>query len=130
MKNYPKAIELFIKWFENNENLCELDQDYFIKDLEILNLENDIIFNFDNSFFKKYIFFNRGSLFEFFDEQELYIETEIRFNDEDDKDFRIVFCTNILDKGVFIKCTSDYFNRNESLNEAFQIAFKLLEEKL
>jgi len=118
MKNHPKAIELFIKWFENNENLCELDQDYFIKDLEILSLENDIIFNFDNSFFKKYIFFNRGSLFEFFDEQKIYIESK--------KDIGVTgFYCNI---GFY--STEVYPTRFQSLNEAFQIAFKLLEEKL
>lgn len=130
MINYPKAYKLFIEWFRNNEEFCELDQDYFSKSLEILHLENDIMFNFDNSFFKKYIFFNRGSLFEFFDEQEIYLETEVRFNNEEYKDLRIVFCTNILNKGTFVNCTSDYFNRNESLNEAFNIAFKLLEEKI
>ncbi len=71
MKEYPKAIKLFIEWFKNNQNLCDYDQNLFHSDLE--RLEWSTLFSGD--FFKSYIFFNRGSLFEFFDNQDILIDT-------------------------------------------------------
>ncbi len=119
MKEYPKSIKLFIEWFENNEEFSDKDCDLFNRDFQTEILETSIILNFDYSFFKKYIFFNRGSLLEFFDGQDILINTVALEKNK-------FFCTVCYKKTYY---TKEYATRFESLNEAFNIAFKLLELK-
>jgi hypothetical protein len=120
MKNYPKVIKLFIEWFNNNEEFSDKDCDLFSRDFQTGILETSITLNFNNSFFKKYIFFNRGSLFEFLDEQDILIDMIALEKNK-------FFCSIFYKENYY---TKEYKTRFESLNEAFQEAFRLLNEKL
>lgn len=117
---YPKATKLFIEWFSNNEEFCEHDIEKCHHDFDCETLETDLLFDFNNSFFKKYIFFNRGSLLEFFDQQDILIDT---ITLEKNK----FFCTVTYKQNYY---TKEYNKRFDSLTEAFDIAFELLERKL
>lgn len=116
INKYPKSIKLFRKWFENNQNVCQYDYELFSKEDDLESLETSICF--DSKFFVNYVFFNRGSLIEFFDEHDIFIQSK----------------KDIFTKGFYcdigFNSTKVYLTRFESLTEAFEIAFNMLEEKL
>ena len=119
MKEYSKAAKLFLEWFNNNEEFSDKDCDLFSRDFQTEILETSITLNYNNSFFKRYGFFNRGSLLVFFDEQNILIDTVALEKNK-------FFCTVHYKETYY---TKEYSTRFESLNEAFQEAFRLLELK-
>ena len=122
INKYPKSIKLFKQWFKNNQNVCEYDYELFSKEDDLESLENSI-FLFDSKFFVNYVFFNRGSLIEFFDEQGILIDSvALRLNE-----FYCIISINGISDFTY---TNVYSTRFESLTEAFEIAFNMLEIKL
>ena len=119
MKEYSKAAKLFLEWFNNNEEFSDKDCDLFDRDFQTEILETSITLNYNSSFFKRYGFFNRGSLLEFFDSHSILIDTVSLAKDH-------FFCTVHYKENYY---TEEYKTRFESLNEAFKIAFQILELK-